>query len=144
MTNIAQESSCDEDERDVSVIPWGREHGSADSQSLADVEERLLSEVDSHSGRLLIDLGQTTYVGCGVLDLLLRCDAESNERDIPFALCTLNSRLASVLMATHVDSLRETFPTRRDAIEAMKRPRDEGSCEVPLLRRSDDALSDGN
>lgn len=141
MTRITQASGNTRRQPNIAIIPLGREYGSSDTQLLADTEELVANELDGDCGGLLLDLRQTTYAGCGFLTLLLRCCMQAKESDVRFGLCTLDLKLASVLAATRLDSLWETFPIRRDAIAAMNRPRANGTCGAPLLRGSDDQFT---
>ena len=144
MTSTARDSACDEQQTGIAIILLGREYGSADFQTLAELEEQLLGEIDGSSAGLLIDLGETVYVGCGLLSALLRCHVRVSGGNRSFALCTLNPLPESVLAITRLDSLWEIFRTRREAIEAMQQPLDnEYSNDGSRLRRRGDVLPDG-
>ena len=67
MTRITQASGHTKRQRDIVIIPFGREYGSSEMQLLADTESLLVSELDGDCGGLLLDLRQTTYAGCGFL-----------------------------------------------------------------------------
>ena len=116
------ESACDEQQTGIAIIPLGREYGSADLQTLAELEGHLLEAIDRSPAGLLIDLGETIHIGCEFLSILLRCYVRVRKSNGCFALCALNSLPESVFAITRLDSLWKVFRTRREAIEAMQPP----------------------
>lgn len=120
MKSPTRESTRDEQQREIAIIPLGREYGSGDCQRLAEFEGRLLGAVEDSPAGLLIDLGETVYIGGGLLSVLLRLSARVRETNRRFALCALTSFPDSVIGITRLDSFWQVFRTRRDAIEAMQ------------------------
>jgi anti-anti-sigma factor len=144
MTTTARDLACAEREAGITIIRLRREYGSVDCQTLAELEAHLRGESDDFPAGLLIDLGETTYIGCGLLSVLLRCYVRVREDNCRFALCSLNSLPESVLATTHLNSLWEIFRTRREAIEAMQQPVDNDySSDGSRLWRRGDVLPDG-
>lgn len=144
MTTTARDLACDERETGITIIRLRCEYGSADCQTLAELEGHLLGESDDSPAGLLIDLGETTYIGCGLLGVLLRCYVRVRESNCLFALCSLNSLPETVMATTHLDSLWEIFRTRQEAIEAMQQSLDhECSNDGSRLWGKGDVLPDG-
>ena len=131
MTTISESANLGQ-ERGVAIISFGRDYGSGDGQLLADTEDRLLRELGSDCGGLLLDLEYTSYAGCGFLSVLLRCYLQAKERGIRFGICTLSVPLARMLAVSRLDSLWEIFPTRGEAVVAMKQQNHAATCKAPF------------
>ena len=130
------------DKEQIAVVPLGREYSSSDFQLLLALESHLTREADSAPVGLVIDLGETVYMGCGLLSVLLRCSARLNEGKRRFAMCTLNALSENVLAVTQLDSKWEVFPTRADAVQAMRRPlHNEDAVKDSRLQVRNDAIS---
>jgi len=138
----ATELACDEQPVGIVVIHLGSECGSADRQTLVELEGHLLEAIDRSPAGLLVDLDETTYVGCEVLNILLRCFVRARENDCSFVLCALDSLPQSVFAITHLDSLWEIFCTRQDAIEAMQPPLGNECLKDAKLGEADSLESD--
>jgi anti-anti-sigma regulatory factor len=121
--STAMESVCDTEPTGITILRLEREYGSADMPRLAQLEGCLLGAIDSSPAGLLIDLSETTLIGCGFLNVLIQCYARARESNCRFALCALNSWPESVLVIARLDSLWEIFRTPQEAIEAMQAPR---------------------
>ena len=117
----ATESACDKERAEIAIVLLGREYGSADFHTLAELETHLLAAIDRSPAGLLIDLSETIHIGCEFLNILLRCLMRVRENNGRFALCSLDLLPESVFAITCLDALWEIFPTRREAIEAMQR-----------------------
>lgn len=144
MTSIDRELACDKHQRGITVIRLGREYGSADCHTLAQLEECIEREIDDFPAGLLIDLSETIYIGCGFLNVLLCCYARVRERNIRLAFCSLSSLLKRVFTTTHHEFVWEIRRTRQDAIEIMQRPLNEDSGDAPRLWRRSDVLPDSS
>lgn len=120
MTSTARDSECDDRDTGIAIICLKRTYGSTDFRALEELEGQLAKAAASSPRRVLIELEETVCIGCGFLRVLLRCFGRATENNGRLALCTLNPLPASVLAITRLDTIWETFPTRGEAIEAMK------------------------
>ena len=91
---------------EFAVIALEHEYGSANSRKLVELEQRLLQEVSNGSPRgLLIDFGQTVYIGCGLLNVLLRCHARAKKLNRQMAFSGLSGLPNRVFAATRLHTL---------------------------------------
>jgi anti-anti-sigma factor len=117
--NAGLETARIEDHGRIGLIVLGHDYDSGNLRTLAALQQRLLGEIGGPAIGLLVDLGQTASIGCGFLNVLLRCRQRANQMNRRFALCNLNPMPQSVFAITRLDLLWEIFPTRREAIDAI-------------------------
>ncbi len=99
-----------------------RTYGSTESKALSRLDGYLSGMACRSSTGLLIDLSETTYVGCGFLTVLLQHHVKAVQTNRRIALCSLNPMPADVLAVTRLDSLWEIFQPRVEALQAMRWP----------------------
>ena len=68
---------------------------------------------------VLLDLSETTYVGTSFVELLVRAWKRLTERGGKLALCNVQPLCAEVFRISRLDTLWDTYPTRRQAIAAL-------------------------
>lgn len=105
----------------VTVIELQREYGSGDFHTLADLEEVLLQAIDNQPAVLLIDLSETTGIGCGLINTLLRCSLRAAPKECELVLCGLGALQLSTLQMLRLDTYWSIFPSSEQAIEALQR-----------------------
>ena len=107
-------------EQGVTIIELGPRYESLDEPSLMDFAEVLLSEA-THAAPpcLLLDLGQTNYIGSSCIEILVRAWKRLKERNGALALCGVGQLCGEVLQVTCLDQLWPLYPTRADAIAAL-------------------------
>lgn len=115
-------ADCDARSTPITVIELQCEHRSGDFHTLADLEEVLLQAIDNQPAVLLIDLTETTGIGCGLISTFLRCSLQASPREGKFVLCGLSALQLSVLSRLRLDTYWAIFPSSRQAIEALQRP----------------------
>lgn len=112
------ESSCAED---VAIVRLGPQYGSVQVGVLRELEQRLTAGISRASIGLIVDLGETIYIGCGLLNVLLRCHQRANRLNRRVVLCRPKPLTRRVLAITQLDSLWELSKTRHATIEAAHR-----------------------
>ena len=68
---------------------------------------------------VLLDLSATTYVGTSFVELLVRAWKRLRERGGKLVLCSVQPFCAEVFRISRLDTLWDTYPTRRQAIAAL-------------------------
>ncbi len=112
--------SCAGQQTEIRLVLLGPAYGSGQSQTLCDLERRLTAGINSASTGLLVDFGGTTYVGCGLLNVLLRCNERAKHMNRRVVFCGLMPLPRQVLVITRLESLWEVFETRQKAMEAAR------------------------
>lgn len=114
---------ADFDEHSISftVIPLRCEHRSGDFRTLADLEAVLSHAIDDEHAVLLVDLSGTTGIGCGLINVLLRCSERAAQKECDLVLCGLSSLQLTVLKVMRLDVYWSIYPSCERAIESMQR-----------------------
>ncbi len=121
-----RESSCAEKEIGVTIILLEAEYGTADIQTLFELERSLLVGINATKDALVIDFRETSFLNVEFLNALLRCHLRAKSRNRRFVLCELKPWPQKVFTVTRLDSLWEIFDTRQQASEAVLGTHDVG------------------
>ena len=105
--------------RPISVISVAAEYGSTDRCAVEKLQQRILRGVDECTVGVLIDMGETVYIGSKFLSALLNAYKRAQDRQRMFALCAVNGAPAEVLAVTRLASLWPVYGTTVDAIDVM-------------------------
>ncbi len=93
-----------------------RASGGIDVTGSVDFRHRLLSLLDEHAGRLVVDLSDTDYVDTyalsALVDVAIRCRLEARSLTI---VCS-EGRMRRALAATGLDQFVDTYDTLDDAL----------------------------
>jgi anti-anti-sigma factor len=104
----------------VCVVRPEGECASGDWEGLAELRRTLdgLANQDDRP-RVLIDLSETTYLGSGAINELVRCYRRVQLRDGEFAVCGARPWIRQILEATCLDLVWTMYPTRESALTRM-------------------------
>ncbi len=106
-------------QNDVTVIELGSTYDSLDDTALDELGGLLLTKaVTADPPYLVLDLASTEFVGSLFIELLVRAWKRLAERGGAFALCCVQPFCEEILKTTHLDTLWESFPDRKEAIES--------------------------
>lgn len=120
MSNVIRQSG-------VTVVQLGPEYESLDDEAVREFGELLLTEA-THADppRLVIDLSETDYISSSFLEVLVRAWKRIKQRGGVMVLCAVQDFCVEVLQITRLNSLWPRYPTREDAVNALKTASDEG------------------
>lgn len=108
-------------QQDVTVIRLGPSYPTLDDDVLDEIGGLLLTEaVTADPPRLVLDLSDTTYFGSTFVEVLVRVWKRLSEREGTLVLCGLQPFCAEVLHISRVDTLWQSFPTRDQAVAAVR------------------------
>lgn len=110
------------EQQGVIVVQVGSEYGSADSSHLEELEQHLFSGISRASTSLLVDCKETTYLGCGFINSMLRCHQQAQLFNVKIVLCSLNPLIMQVFKTSHLDSIWLIFKTRHEAMAEIQDP----------------------
>jgi len=92
---------------------------------LEEYGEAMCTAVDENmGGDILMDLQHVSFVGTPVLAAFVRAHLTATRRQFKFAICSGTEFVLDVLRKVRLDRILMIFPTRQDAIAAMKAPGD--------------------
>jgi anti-anti-sigma factor len=95
--------------------------GRLTGETAGEFERKLLGVIETHPGSVLVDAAGLHYIGsAGIRVLFLALRALTGARR-SLAFCSLDAPVRSVFEMVHLDQEFQTFPTRRDALEALAR-----------------------
>lgn len=106
----------------TTVVRLGSEYGSTGVAAIAELERDLLGEIETTGASLLLNMHRTDYIGCGFLDVLIRCSVRAAQKNVHIVLCAINPQPADVLELTGLDSLWKVYRTDHEAMEALQQP----------------------
>lgn len=106
----------------VTVVALGPEYENLDESTLDDVKDALLEiAVTADPPRVVLDLSQIKFFGSAFIEVLFRVWNRLNGREGgQFAISGLTSYCAEVVEITHLDRLWKIFPTREEAVRALR------------------------
>ncbi|MHC4177758.1 MAG: STAS domain-containing protein [Planctomycetota bacterium] len=108
-------------QQDVTIIELGPSYESLDQPVLGEISRVLLSEASrADPPRVVLDLSGTNYIGSAFVELLVRVWKRLTQRGGTMVLCGLRPFCVEVLRATRLDRLWKAFPTRDQAVAAMR------------------------
>lgn len=88
---------------------------------LEEYGEAMCKVVDENmAGDMLMDLGRVSFAGTPVLAALVRAHLSATRRQRKFAVCSATDFIVEVLRKVRLDRILMIFPTREEAIAAMK------------------------
>jgi anti-sigma B factor antagonist len=104
----------------VCVVRPEGECSSGDWEALAELRH-LLDDLANQADRprILVDLSETTYLGSGAINELVRCYRRVLLREGEFALCGAPPWIRQVLEATCLDLVWTMYATRESALTKM-------------------------
>lgn len=106
-------------QNDVTVIELGPAYDSLDDAALDELGGLLLTKAaTADPPYLVLDLANTDFVGSLFIELLVRAWKRLAERGGAFALCCVQPFCEEILKITHLDTLWESFPNRKRAVES--------------------------
>ena len=129
--------SIDVRERDGVVIltPHGMLFGGKETDELED-RIRDLSGVGNR--KLLINLGDTTFMSSPPLNELVRGHVHYAKRGARMKLCELDGKLLSLLAITHLIKIFDVYDTEEEALKSFVEPGEVGAAvkgaPVPSVR----------
>jgi anti-anti-sigma factor len=118
MDNVVRQSG-------VTILRAGPDYESLDDPVMRKFGEALMREAgEADPPRLVVDLGEMEYVGSAFLELLVRAWKRLKPRGGLMALCEAQPFCIEVLESTRLDSLWPAYPSRDEAVAALKPPTD--------------------
>ena len=110
----------DKNHMQMSVVRLGRAYESLNEQALSNLERILWSAAGTADlPCLVLDFSNTAHIGCGFLDVLLRCYEQVAQRGGRLALCVLHPNLRGIIQVTRLDRVWDIYETYQDAKQAM-------------------------
>ena len=104
----------------VTVFHVDRQYDSLDEGKVGEFSALVMEAVErAQHPLLLLDLGDTTFIGSGFLGVLVRAWKRIRDRQGRMALCRVNPLCAEVLHASKLDTIWEIYPTRDEAQRAL-------------------------
>lgn len=106
----------------VTVVGLGPAFVNLDELKLDEIRDQLLDIPQTVDPPLLVlDLSNTKFFGSSFIEVLFRIWNRLSARPGgQFVIAGLTPYCAEVLAITHLDKLWRTFPTRADAVQALK------------------------
>jgi anti-sigma B factor antagonist len=102
---------------DVTVLyPTGIYVGGPETEEL---DRKLDKLIEGGARKLLVNLGQTTYVSSAPLAVLVAALNKCLAREIPLRLCCLNQKMNLVLVITKLSGYFQTFESEESALESL-------------------------
>jgi anti-anti-sigma factor len=106
---------------DATVIRLGAEYENLSEGELEELKGALLELADRLEPPLvLLDLTHLRFFGSAFIEILFRAWNRLNARGGRFTLCGLSDYCREVVEVTHLDQLWSVFPTRDEAVRAMR------------------------
>ena len=93
--------------------------GNLDPAAAESLQPRIQELVASGVRRFVFDLGQLHYIGSMGLRLLVEL-YKTTKADGAVVLCAVNSKVQAILDLTKVRNILQHYPTRPDAIDAVR------------------------
>lgn len=116
MENVIRQSG-------VTIVRAGPDYASFDDPPMREFGEALLREAaEADPPRVVIDLAEVDYVGSAFFELLVRAWKRLKPRGGIMALCEAQPFFLEVLRTTRLDSLWPSYPTRDEAVAALRLP----------------------
>jgi anti-sigma B factor antagonist len=107
-------------EHGVTIIELGPSYAGLESDALRECGEILLSRAaDVEPARLILDMSETTFVGSGFIELLVRAWKRIKRRDGMMALCGLQPFCQEVLQVSRLDTIWPIYADRAEAMREM-------------------------
>ena len=104
----------------VTVFQVDRQYDSLDEVKVGEFSALLMDAVEgAPHPLLLLDLGDTTFIGSGFLGVLVRAWKRIRDRKGRMALCRVNPLCGEVLRASKLDTIWEIYSTRDEAQRAL-------------------------
>jgi anti-sigma B factor antagonist len=85
----------------------------------ADVRERIKVIVDKGDGRLLLDLGQLSFIDSSGCSVLISAFKSMRARNGRLALCSLSPEVQSLIELTRLNEIFEIFPDSASALASL-------------------------
>jgi anti-anti-sigma factor len=106
----------------ITIIEMDETYNALEEEPIEALSNLLLTEVENNRGRplLLLDFGQTVYMGSRVLEILFRTWKRLKDRKGRMVLCSVQPFCAEVLQITHLDRIWDILPDRQAAIAALR------------------------
>lgn len=105
----------------VFVFYLGRSYGSLPEDSLQRLGERLLACVhENPHPRMVLDFSRTEYINSSFIEAVFRAWKRAKEKGGQMAFCCLNPFCGEVLRVTKLDRVWAIFPTREEALAAVR------------------------
>ena len=105
----------------ITVIELGKSYDSLDERVLEEFGEILLVEATyAEPARLVLDLTRTGFIGSRFLELVIQAWKRLRQRKGRMALCALQPFCAEVIQTARLDTIWPIYPTRREAIAALR------------------------
>jgi len=119
----------------VILTPNGEFYGGKESEEL----ERKLKELSETGNRkLLVNLGQTTFMSSVPLNELINCHVSYKARDAKMKLCELNAKVLSLLVITKLIKEFDVYDTEEEALKSFSEEGEVGAipkeAATPSLR----------
>lgn len=114
--------SCTIREDDVTIIELDPSYDSLDDRVLDEFGGMLLSEA-AHADppRLVLDFSRTTFIGSSFIELMVRAWRRLQQRNGSMVVCGVQPFCLEILQITRLTSIWNVYPTRREAVDAMRR-----------------------
>ena len=108
-------------QQDVTIVELGPSYESLDKGAIAEMGDVLLNQAtEAEPPRMVLDLSETNYIGSAFVELLVRVWKRLTQRGGTMALCGLRPFCTEVLRVTRLDRLWNAFPTRDQAVAAVR------------------------
>ena len=94
--------------------------GRLDQGQTSNLEEEATAVLEAGSYRLVVDLGEVTYINSGGLRCLVTLWRKARSQGGDVALCRLNERIGEVVATVGFDKVFKILPTVESAEESLK------------------------
>ena len=104
----------------VTIFTVDREYDSLDDRKVSEFSALLMGAVErADPPVLLLDLGETTFIGSSFLGVVVRAWKRVRDRQGRMALCHVNPLCSEVLHASKLDTIWDIYPARDEAQRAL-------------------------
>jgi len=105
----------------VTVIHLGPEYESLDESLLDELRGAILDVAETADPpKVVLDLSHTKFFGSAFIEIMFRAWKRVDARGGTFALSGLTPYCAEIVEVTHLDRLWKIYPTRDEAVAALK------------------------
>jgi anti-sigma B factor antagonist len=103
---------------DVTILtPKGMLLGGKETDEL---QAKIKELAEAGNRKLLINLGQTTFMNSVSLGVLIAGHATYTKRDAKLKLCAVDKKIQSILVVTKLSLVFETYDTEDEAVTSFK------------------------
>jgi len=92
-----------------------------DDAATAELDAELRRQLENGRKKLLLDLGQTSYLSSVAIGLLAGLHASATSRGAHLGICNLEPRVRNVLNIVRVLEVLNVYASLDDALESFKR-----------------------